>query len=1147
MNYNYTRTLLALLLLCCGFGLNAQQQANGPVNLQLRVDNLWRGRYEDLIDNTEERSKIWFRDAANLDGNDWVGGQCFQYIGPSGSGGFPFWSGPFNQVLFNQTYGANVPNFFQIQLEGWEEDSGGDCDYNGPCSICLDPDDDHCSPTQISGDINFRNVGAPCTWNSIDVFGNGGSCSFYGVRTGVYYTPAVPTITGTTTGCGSVTVTATGATFGGSYKWYTTPSGGSPIFNGSAYTITTPGTTTVYCEIDNGCPSLARRAVTVTVNTLDNATFSYPATSLCVNGSNAVATISGVTGGSFTSSPAGLSLNGANGLINAAGSAPGNYTVTYTTTGACPNSASVPVTVNAADNPAFSYPSSSYCTNATNPVPVISGLNGGNFSSTSGISLNPANGLIDLAASTPAQYTVTYTTAGACPANASQVITINPAQSAAFTYPLVSVCQEDPTPFLATITGDLGGSFNATPAGLVLDPNTGLVDLINSTAGQTYIISYTNAGPCAATQNVQVNVIDNPAPPVVVPPAPICDGQPIPQLTAGGLGGQIDWFNAPTAGQLIVSNSSSFTPVILSGPGTYSYFAQENDPNGCASQRTQVDVIINANPAPAVANPVAPICIGSPIPQLSVSGNSVNFNWYDAPFAGTLLQPNNASYTPTITNPGTYTYYVQTTSLASCSSTIRVPVTLVVNALPLVDLATTDNGLCANDVAVPLFGFPQGGSITPAPGVVGSTFDPAAGLIGANNLTYTYTDGNGCTNTNVETVTVFAVPQPTITTNTSSVICTGGSVTLDAGSGFANYVWAPNGQTSQTITVNTDDVYTVTVTSTDGCVGQATNTITVVTAPDTLDAGPAQGFVSTFCQGQPVNTVLDAGAGYASYAWAPGGASSQTINVNSPGTYTVTVTDNVGCQFTQSIAVGFSNVSANIVANGPTTFCLGDSVLLDAGAGYIHLWNSGSTTQLIEVTQTGNYSVVVEDEFGCQATDNIQVTVQDPATAEFDYAQDANSLTVSFVDFSDNATSYSWTFQSGNPATSTLQNPVVVYPDNGEYVVTLTTTNTCGTTSVTDTVFVKSPVGINDIFTDGFKLFPNPTNGLLQLQFSTTNNQTIGISLFNTLGQQIWTESTTVDGAFNKAYDLSALADGVYMLQLTTTNGINTQRVIVRK
>jgi hypothetical protein len=67
-----------------------------------------------------------------------------------------------------------------------------------------------------------------------------------------------------------------------------------------------------------------------------------------------------------------------------------------------------------------------------------------------------------------------------------------------------------------------------------------------------------------------------------------------------------------------------------------------------------------------------------------------------------------------------------------------------------------------------------------------------------------------------------------------------------------------------------------------------------------------------------------------------------------------------------------------ITVTGSTEFCVGDSVILDAGAGYdTYLWSNNETTQTIVVYTSGNFSVTVGDVAGCTAvsTNNINVIV----------------------------------------------------------------------------------------------------------------------------------------------------------------------------
>ena len=86
--------------------------------------------------------------------------------------------------------------------------------------------------------------------------------------------------------------------------------------------------------------------------------------------------------------------------------------------------------------------------NDSDPTPTITGLGGGSFSSTAGLSINGSTGLIDVSASTPGTYTVTYTTTGACPNSSNVSVTVNALDDPSFSYSAASYCTNDsgPTP-----------------------------------------------------------------------------------------------------------------------------------------------------------------------------------------------------------------------------------------------------------------------------------------------------------------------------------------------------------------------------------------------------------------------------------------------------------------------------------------------------------------------------------------------------------------------------------------------------------------------------------------------------------------------------------------------------------------------------
>lgn len=134
----------------------------------------------------------------------------------------------------------------------------------------------------------------------------------------------------------------------------------------------------------------------------------------------------------------------------------------------------------------------------------------------------------------------------------------------------------------------------------------------------------------------------------------------------------------------------------------------------------------------------------------------------------------------------------------------------------------------------------------------------------------------------------------------------------------------------------------------------------------------ALGADTSICQGESL--PLDAGSGLASYNWSTG-ATSQTISASTAGQYFVDVTDTNGCTGSDTLNLAI-NPNPVINLGGNDTLCAGNSVMLDAGAGFAsYLWQDGSTGQTLNSGSAGNYSVIVTDTFGCQGADTMALTV----------------------------------------------------------------------------------------------------------------------------------------------------------------------------
>ena len=257
--------------------------------------------------------------------------------------------------------------------------------------------------------------------------------------------------------------------------------------------------------------------------------------------------------------------------------------------------------------------------------------------------------------------------------------------------------------------------------------------------------------------------------------------------------------------------------------------------------------------------------------------------------------------------------------------------------------------------------------------------------------TYTVTGyGPGvCSATAPVTVTVDPPVVPVITAGSTTTFCSGGSVLLSETSGTGSlYQWyngttpipgATNSTYSAAPLVTT--TYSVTVSTTDGCSGNTTQTVTVLPTPPAVITPVG---LTTVCS--PASVVLDAstGAGY-SYRWfnttgVISAATNQSYSAAVSNTYKVEVTSAAGCKDTStgiSITVNPSPV-ASATSTSPLNICAYDSVVLTAGltAGYSYQWLNGTIaipgatniTYTADVPGTYNYRLKVTNVFGCSDT-----------------------------------------------------------------------------------------------------------------------------------------------------------------------------------
>jgi len=244
----------------------------------------------------------------------------------------------------------------------------------------------------------------------------------------------------------------------------------------------------------------------------------------------------------------------------------------------------------------------SYCANASNPSPTLTGTTGGVFSSTAGlVFVSNSTGQINLAASTPGTYTITYTYNGGTNTT-TDIVTITAQDVASFNYSASSYCQNAGTNPSPTLTSPNGGSFSATPAGLFfVNANTGQINLSGSTPG-TYIIRFVSGGTCptTVTQNVSITAANSSA--FSYSGNSFCEGSSnslmpnITGTTGGVFSAQVGLLINSSTGQINITNS-------LAGNYAITY----TSPSPCPSSSV-FNLSITPRPSATISYPSATVC-----------------------------------------------------------------------------------------------------------------------------------------------------------------------------------------------------------------------------------------------------------------------------------------------------------------------------------------------------------------------------------------------------------------------------------------------------------------------------------------------------------------------------------------------------------
>jgi hypothetical protein len=514
------------------------------------------------------------------------------------------------------------------------------------------------------------------------------------------------TVTSNTTICAgsSATLTASGTT---TYNWM------PGNLSGSSVTVS-PASTTTYTVTGTNAPGCSNTGtVIVTVNPVPTVTATASTLTVCAG---SPVTLTGNGGSTYTWMPG--NLTGTSVTVTPTSNT--TYTVTGTDANGCTDNGTIAITTNLIPNLTVTPTTATICPGGSVALSCSPTSNSTfSWSPTTGLSApNSAN--TNAAPTVTTTYSVTRTSnSSGCSRTQTVVITVNPAPTITASASSATVCTGNPV----TLTSSGASTYNWMPGNV-----NGSSVVVTPAATTTYTVTGTDANGCTNTETVTVTVGSQPTVTSSASSPIICDGDNT-TLTANGTS-SYTWMPGNMSGASVIVNPSSTTTYTVTGT---------NGP-GCSNTST-VTVTVNSLPAIGASSLTGNTCAGEQV-SLTASGAS-SYSWMPGAMSGANV----------IDNPvATTTYTVTGTDVNGCSNVANV--TVNVNPLPAVAVSLANDTFCDIDGPTLLIGGSPAGGTYSGPGVTANMFDASAVGTGNYTITYTFTDGNGCTDSASQMVTV---------------------------------------------------------------------------------------------------------------------------------------------------------------------------------------------------------------------------------------------------------------------------------------------------------------------------------------------------------------------------------------------------------
>jgi hypothetical protein len=497
---------------------------------------------------------------------------------------------------------------------------------------------------------------------------------------------------------------------------------------------------------------------------------------------------------------------------------------------------------------------------------------------------------------------------------------------------------------------------------------------------------------------------------------------------------------------------SSFVPSSV-GPGTY---AIQYSYNGCLANDS-ILVTVDSVPDVSLTAPDS-ACQNTTTPfLLNGSPAGGNYSW------------NNVSsqlFFPNLNDPGVVeaTY---TVTLDGCTATdtaeIFIDTVPTLSVLPVGPFCENNAVFSLDSVAQPPGGVFSllGSNITSiTPSILGPS---------TNNLIYTFSNVCG-TYTDTQMLVINEVPA--FNASIDDVDCFGDasgsiSLTMTAGTAPFTFNWS-NGGTGFVLNNLPAGNYTVNVSDSNGCSLQegpfTVNEPTPLSLSFSVDSVSCNGF-----QDGSIAALVSGGTTPYTFAWS-NAATSSSVSGLAAGAYSVTITDNNGCETTGTVNLDDPEVFAVSIQETTSIACFGDTggalSVTPTGNNTISnlTWSTGATSTAISNLPAATYTVTATNPNGCTANASYALTEPTPITIDSSMIANASCNGgedgALFISASGGTGGLTYVWNTGDSTQA------IINLGEATYTVSITDANAC---SLVDSLAITAPFNVVDVVVDSLQ------------------------------------------------------------------------------